>query len=229
MQAIAPYIARAQEQRDRPLGVNVRGTIRTIYGAESPLGNLLADLMLRARPTADFAVINGGGIRTDLQAGPLTYGKLYEIFPFDNRFAFVRVSGAELRKILYSNSRHDAGILSVAGLRVVIHPECQTDPSKAVELFRSSGRPIRDDEQLTLLASDYLVTGGERTLTEIASEEGRTTIEDGAPLRDAVATQLEHLHRTLRENDRRLFNPARRRWSVSGGPLHRPFHCTEAQ
>ncbi|MBL8969142.1 MAG: metallophosphoesterase, partial [Myxococcales bacterium] len=68
--AIAPVIAaalaRADQQRARPLGPRLAAAFPARHRGENPLGNLLTDLMLRARPGADAAILNGGGLRADL-------------------------------------------------------------------------------------------------------------------------------------------------------------------
>ena len=49
-------------------------------------------------PDAQVGMMNGGGLRADLPAGPLHYGALFEAMPFDNRHRRSFTSrGAELR------------------------------------------------------------------------------------------------------------------------------------
>ncbi len=56
--------------------------------------------MVKQFGPADVAIYNGGGLRADIPAGPLTYGRLYEVFPFDNRVARLTVTGDELRRVV---------------------------------------------------------------------------------------------------------------------------------
>jgi hypothetical protein len=74
--------------------------------------------MLELYPDADVAVLNAGGVRHAIPAGPLTYGALYEAIPFDNRFAQVRIRGDELRRMYETNLSEDNGLLLLSGLRV---------------------------------------------------------------------------------------------------------------
>ena len=55
------------------------------------------------RPRADVALLNAGGVRANIGAGPITYGELYEAFPFDNQFAMVRMTVAQLRAMVAAN------------------------------------------------------------------------------------------------------------------------------
>ena len=61
--------------------------MRRAYRTESAEGDWFTDLMLAAQPRAQVALTNGGGLRADIPAGPLTYGELFKAMPFDNRFA----------------------------------------------------------------------------------------------------------------------------------------------
>lgn len=70
--------------------MTVETRVGRAYDEESALGNLFVDLMRAVRRT-DVALTNGGGLRADLDPGHLTYGRLYEAYPFDNRFATVRL------------------------------------------------------------------------------------------------------------------------------------------
>src|SRR5690606_9381082 len=97
---IAPAMAGAAVTRGELLGVTLAEAIEADRSAECALGNLFTDLMLEAHPGADAAIINGGGLRADLPAGPLRYGALYQAMPFDNRYAVVRMTGRELSSIL---------------------------------------------------------------------------------------------------------------------------------
>jgi len=50
---------------------------------------------------ADIAIHNVfGGIRKGLPAGDLTYGAVYEMFPFDNIVSIHEISGEDLRSII---------------------------------------------------------------------------------------------------------------------------------
>ena len=114
--AIAPALEAARAERERSLGIVVTATIKRAQKEESPLGNLFADLMRAARPRADVALTNGGGLRADLPPGPLSYGRLFEALPFDNRFATIPITGAELGDAVARNLGRDNGIVSLSGV-----------------------------------------------------------------------------------------------------------------
>lgn len=210
---IAPAIENAREARERPLGVMIEARIEADREEECALGNLFTDLMRAARPNADVALTNGGGLRADLPAGPLTYGALYEAMPFDNRFAMVRLSAAELADILADNVGRSGSFFSISGLRA--EARCEGD-RVAVRLFQGN-RPVRPDRQLTVATTDFLATGGDG-LARLG--EDRITIEDAEPVRDAMAAVLTQRGGTL--SPRALHDRGRPRVRYEG---RRPMRC----
>jgi 2',3'-cyclic-nucleotide 2'-phosphodiesterase (5'-nucleotidase family) len=155
--AIAPHLAKAAAKKADALGVTLEATIERRYDTESALGNLLADLLREARPGVSVAMMNGGGLRADLPAGKVTYGSLFESFPFDNRIATAKLPARDVAAILATNLQRSGGIISVSGVSVVA--KCK-GPKLEVELFRGKQR-VPPDETLTLLASDFMMTGGD--------------------------------------------------------------------
>jgi 2',3'-cyclic-nucleotide 2'-phosphodiesterase (5'-nucleotidase family) len=216
--AIAPALEAARAEREEKLGPILAAPFQRAQKTESPLGNLFADLMRAARPGADVALTNGGGLRADLPAGPLTYGQLFESLPFDNRFATVSVGAGELAEMIARNLGRDNGILSVSGLRA--EARCAAG-SLMVKLTRSDGRPISPGTRLTLVTSDFLATGGDGLLSN--ELQRRTTLDGGAPIRDAMADLLRHGRALPRADDRALYDPARPRLTYPGP---RPVRCS---
>ena len=157
--AMAPALARVRSLQAQSLGVVVDSPISRTGDLESALGNLFADA-LRAETSADIAFNNNlrGGLRAGLPAGPLTFGSLYDVFPFDNRLLTVRVTGAALALSLADEVRRDRrGALALSGVHARV--SCK-DGTLDVELRRPNGQPIRADEELTVAALDTLVQRG---------------------------------------------------------------------
>jgi len=216
--AIAPALEAARAERERPLGVEVTAPIKRAQKVESPLGNLFTDLMRAARPGADVALTNGGGLRADLPAGPLTYGRLYEANPFDNRFATIPVTAGELAEAIARNLGRDNGIISLSGVRA--EARCKGG-ALAVSLFRAhGGHPLAPKTKLTLVTSDFLATGGDGLFS--AETKLHADLDDGPPIRDAMAAQLRARKAPLDPADPTLFDPAHPRIAFPGA---RPVHC----
>jgi len=109
-------MANAGERRKEQLGVTLINPITRAFAVESPEGDWFADLMLVAHPEAQVSLINVGLLSVDLPAGELTYGQLFDASPFDNAFAIIDITGADLRKLITTNLQRDGGILSWSGL-----------------------------------------------------------------------------------------------------------------
>ena len=70
---------------------------------ESPLGNVIADAQLAATDTEAGAVaafMNPGGVRADLDAGPVTYEEAFTVQPFANNLVTLDLTGEQLYCLL---------------------------------------------------------------------------------------------------------------------------------
>ena len=153
---LAPAVARVAAVKAEPLGVTIASPLSLRGDVESPLGNLFADGMLAMSGTADVVINNtDGGLRADLPAGPLTYGRLFEVFPFDNQLVELPMTGRDLERILEGHISQSGRLLGVAGARV--EATCARG-SLVVRLVRADGREIADDESILVATTDYLAT-----------------------------------------------------------------------
>ena len=66
---------------------------------ESALGNLIADSQ-RAFEGTEFAFMNPGGIRADLDKGAVTWGALFTIQPFGNQMVRMTLTGQQIYDLL---------------------------------------------------------------------------------------------------------------------------------
>lgn len=214
-EALVPAIDNARALRERPLGVLVERAITRSHEEECALGNLFVDLMRASRSDVDVALTNGGGLRADLPEGPLTYGQLYEAMPFDNRFARIRLSVGELARVLAGILSRDGSYFSISGVRA--EAVCEGG-SVRVRILDERGRELPVDRVLTLLTTDFLATGGDGALASLGAD--RVTIEDGEPVRDAMASVLRARGGHLRPDA--LFDPAHPRIHAPGP---RPLRC----
>ncbi len=212
--AVTPALERARSQIEEPLGeTRATAVVERGYREESALGNLLADLMHAVHPDVDVALLNAGGVRANLPEGPVTYGALYETFPFDNRFAFVELTGAQLKAIVARNLAGEGGIL--IGSQFTVKARC-ADGEIQVELRDRRGRPIADRRTLTLLTSDYLATAG----AFAAIGEDAIRIDEGEPIREQLADHLRA--EGLAIDPSTSFDAEAPRWELPGP---RPISC----
>jgi 5'-nucleotidase len=208
-------LARAGDKRAEKLGVTLAATMNKAYGTESAEGNWFTDLMLAANPSAQVALTNGGGLRADIPAGELTYGRLFEAMPFDNRFALVEVRGKHLRRLVSSNLQRGAGILSWSGLTAQAH--CKGDQLE-VEI-KVTGKPISDEAKYTVVTSDFLASGGDGLIGRLKLPEGSIKTTD-IIMRDAIADVLRKQKGTI--DPSQLVSKGHRRLEYEG---KRPVEC----
>jgi len=211
-------LARTGERRNEKLGVTLTGPITKAYGSESAEGNWFCDLMLAARSDAQVSLTNGGGLRADVPAGDLTYGRLFEAMPFDNRFAVVDIKGKHIRKLVSTNLQRGGGILSWGG--VTAKARCKG--GKLDIVIDVAGKPLVDDKDYKLVTSDFLASGGDGLLGRLKLPEGSIKLTDDI-IRDAIADILRKKKGSI--DPKLLFGPGHVRMDYEG---QRPVLCQKA-
>jgi 2',3'-cyclic-nucleotide 2'-phosphodiesterase (5'-nucleotidase family) len=151
--------------------------------SDDRLGRLIAEANRNA-VRADIGLVNIGGIRADLPAGPITYGALYEVEPFQNALVTVTLTGAELRD-LFEQAVQQPGppTLVVAGALV------RYDPARpAGRRIRSvrvqGGRMLASGRRYVVSLPDYLARGGDGFTRLAAIPAAPSGIMDVDALRD---------------------------------------------
>lgn len=159
-------LAQAAETMNQPIGQSAVELAPQRAG-EFALGNLVVDAMLAAevglrsadgRP-ADIAVHNNGGIRATLPKGPITFGQIYAVLPFDNQLMAMDLSGAQILKILEHSVAERAGALQVAGLTFEFR---MANPvGQRVRQVTIGGKPLDPEQVYRVVTIDYLAAGGD--------------------------------------------------------------------
>jgi len=216
---LAPAVDKVAALKAMPVGVFADAPVRRA-GDESPLGNLVTDAMLAAIPGADVAINNTiGGLRADLPRGPVTYGRVYEVLPFDNRVVAISLTGAELKAALAARLRVRSDPMGIAGIRV--HAVCAGGAIQ-LSIVRASGVPVRDGERLRVATSDFIATGGGVFLPRHLALSADFQFPSDAPVqRDVIVDWLRARGGELREDA--LVDRDNPRWTYSG---RLPLRCT---
>lgn len=139
-------------------------------GAQSLIGNLVMDAVLE-ETGADFAFTNLGGIRADIQKGPVTYRDIFEVLPFGNQIVTVEMSGELLKEILEIRVSYNHQGLQIAGGEVVYNRNLPN--FQRVTKIVIGGKEWDPDETYTVATTDFLMQGnaGLTILTEIPEEK----------------------------------------------------------
>lgn len=106
---------------------------RRIRSGETNLGDFVADGIYTyfneiEELHCDIAIMNGGGIRTDVEAGPWSFKTCKTVSPFGNVACLMSVTGQQIQDALEfgarfagSEGKENGGFLQVAGARYTIH------------------------------------------------------------------------------------------------------------
>ncbi len=128
-------------------------------GPQYPLGNLVADAQ-RWAAKGDVAIMNNGGIRTELRAGDATYGSLFEIQPFGNMLYSLTMTGSQLRGLLEAMLGKNSVDDHVSGLTIKYDPS-RPKGARIVSVTMLDGTPLSDTKTYNVIVNDFLATGGE--------------------------------------------------------------------
>jgi 2',3'-cyclic-nucleotide 2'-phosphodiesterase (5'-nucleotidase family) len=178
----------------KPYSETVNRTMNDIIGVadisldkkqpECTLGNFMVDAFLamareKYNTQVDAAFLNFGGMRlTQLPAGSVTNGKIFELMPFDNLLILQKVKGDVLQHLLDLTAAK--GGWPVAGLTM------QIKDKKAVNVM-IGGKPLDPNAIYTTANSDFIANGGDnadmlRTIPQIAN---------GYLMRDAIIDYIK--------------------------------------
>ena len=136
---------------------------RIVRKEETNIGDFCADAF-RAFTGADIALVNGGGIRTNIEKGEIVFNDLYNVMPFGDMIATGTLTGEQLLDVLeyaVSYLPNEAGVfMQVSGLRFKINPDI---PSPAVmdsetEMFshiEAGERRVSEVEVLDKQSGEY--------------------------------------------------------------------------
>lgn len=118
---MTPFTQRVDSVMSPVMGIAARDMDKR--RPESEISNLLSDILVWAakdyNETADFGVYNIGGIRAALSKGKVTYGDINDIAPFENRIAFITLSGEKVME-LFQQIAHRGGEGVSHGVELVI-------------------------------------------------------------------------------------------------------------
>ena len=162
LEVTQPYLEQVDKLLSQPIGetlvrlVSDDGKAIVRY-QETNLGNLVTD-GLRDKTGAEVALYNAGGIRTDLEPGPITYRDILGIHPFGNsRAVLLDMTGTQILEVLsYTATMKPGhgGFLQVSGLT-------WTNNRGIPEDVLVGGVPIELERVYKVVTSSFLTDGGD--------------------------------------------------------------------
>lgn len=156
------------------------------YARPSLLGEWACDIM-RDKAGVQIAMTNGGGLRTNIPAGEITAGILYEVMPFDNTLYTMKLSGADVKSnIEHGIMNEDIGWIQISGVKVTYNPDAEAG-NRITSMVLEDGTVVEMDKYYTVVTNDFMFTGGDKYNFE-NSKDGLDTF---IPIRDALMDAVE--------------------------------------
>lgn len=169
-----------------------------VKSPESPLMNFAADaLLVEARrhtnEKIDIAITNKGGLRSEITEGTITFGDIYNVFPFENTLVTLTLNGRQLLELFGEIARE--GGEPISGARILITNEGETSKCLSAEV---GGKPLPTDpdelqkREFRIATSDYLAQGNDGLAT---LAEGYDRKEYKITLRDLMINHISSLEK----------------------------------
>jgi 5'-nucleotidase len=137
---------------------------------ESSLGDIIADAQLWATsgptwPAANGApavasFMNAGGIRADINAGPITFGEAFNVQPFANVLVTMDMTGANIDAVLEQQFQGANGILQIPASLTYDRSNTQPNGSR-ISNIRIAGVPLDPAAPYRVTVNNFLADGGD--------------------------------------------------------------------
>ena len=155
---------------------------------ESPLMNFAADALLKmatecSGEAIDIALTNKGGLRSEISAGVVTFGDVYNVFPFENKLAVVTLSGEHLLQLCREIA--SVGGEAVSGLTIVMTSDGELVTASV------AGEPIEPQRIYLVATSDYLSQGNDKMTALALAVDCR--VYDDITIRDLMVRYIKEL------------------------------------
>lgn len=128
------------------------------YVDESDIGNLFADIFVHAS-RAGVGFVHSGSLRKDLPAGDVARVDILDTYPFVDELVVLKMTGAQVRRVLEQSLTLERGLLQVSGIEVVY--DLSKPERERLVSMRREGRFIEPADELEVAVSGFLAEGGD--------------------------------------------------------------------
>ena len=165
---LAPFIRQGEESLRQVVGYAsdtfVFGNRLTRY-QETSLGNMICDANVWyfrevANLELDFAFHNGGNMRTELPAGPITREQILTILPFDNFLYIVSMRGSDLIELFNFMATIPQGAGGFPQFSREVRYTLDV-PNQRISNITIGGAPIDPNRIYRFCTNDFLLSGGD--------------------------------------------------------------------
>ena len=184
--SVLPYKEKLDKEMNQVVAYSDSALTRD--GFESSLGNFVLmaaeDYINSSRKTYtgnSVIILNRGGLRNNLPKGEITKGNIFELMPFDNEIAILKISGEKFKECITAMIKEKKLISRNLVLLVK-----NTEPEE-ITIFK---KPLNINEDYFIITTDYLAMGGDNCnfFGKPISYENT-----GIKLRDAIISYCESL------------------------------------
>ncbi|MBC8164103.1 MAG: 5'-nucleotidase C-terminal domain-containing protein [Roseiflexaceae bacterium] len=177
--------------------VELNGARADVRAKETNLGNLVADSQL-AKTRANgvrLALVNSGGIRTGIPAGPVTFGQVLEVAPFGNTLITMDITGAQVKEALENGvsrvADQNGRFPQVAGMRFTFDSRSATGSRVSKIEVAQDGGFVAIDPAATyrIVVNNFAATGGDGYSVLL---QGRNVINAGFVDSDVLAEYIQN-------------------------------------
>ncbi len=176
------------------------GPYREVRRGETNLGDFCADAY-KAVLGCDIALINGGGVRDNIEKGDVSYGDLLDVNPFGNDLCVIEATGKQIIDALEHGAKsypdEDGAFLQVSGLSYEIDESIpssvQLDDNgiftgvsgeRRVKNVKVDGEAIDEAKLYTLGGSNF---------TLLNAGDGFSMFEGATVVADLICTDIDAL------------------------------------
>lgn len=141
---------------NNPLGESARYMRNSSHALQNWVSDITMDIIkpLSGIKDVQFAIMNKGGIRADMPQGVVTEGLLMSMFPFDNRFVVLEISGQGLLDALKVMAGRGGDAMSKE-LKVTYNDRGEVTSAKV------GGKKVDPNKMYRMVTIDYLANGGD--------------------------------------------------------------------
>ena len=133
---------------------------------ETAIGNLVCDATIyyvnKTGVSVDFAIQNGGGMRTAIPKGDVTKEDILTVLPFDNTLYVISLTGNEVLELFdfIASIPQGAGAFAQVsdGVQYTI---TYADGVGSISNLTIHGEPVNPDKTYKIITNDYLAKGGD--------------------------------------------------------------------
>ncbi len=152
-----------QEFGQQKLGIQIGATDgrlegdRSVVRAKPASMGVIIGMAMMDKTKADFSVVNSGGVRDSIPAGPITYKDVLKVQPFGNIVSTVDLTGKEVMDYLNAAAKMSVGsgaFPQFAGLQLVI-------AEGKVSSASIKGTSIDPNKTYRMAINDFQAAGGD--------------------------------------------------------------------